>query len=436
MLTWIGKYIRHFGSLNNPEVDEASSMLNQMASMGLSVSSLLVIASYWLDLSIHYVISTALIGSGLVVVLVLNWKKRFYSSKAFTVFIFPLFISGSMICLGGNFSEHSIFTVIFFLIFIFYEEKPKTKLFALSFLGFHVVGVTIYLYIFPPIFGIHDIPYDNFFVFAICVIWLIMVLGYHLRRILEEKAKQEELIEILRLKNADLNQTTEALEQFTYIASHDLKSPVQTILSFSQLMERDLSRKSYDALYIKIDFIKTAAEQARRLITDILEFSRIHEGEEEEKEMEIVDFGELVDRVQLNLTDLMQEKNARIKTENLSYYPCRESEMAIVFQNLIENGIKYNESLYPTISIKSKFEDGYNVIEFTDNGIGIEDTYFDKIFEFFKRLHTQDAYEGTGLGLGLCKKIVEGMGGRIEVESTLGEGSTFRVFLPLEATLA
>ena len=436
MLSWIWNYTRDFGALKNPEADEASSMLNRMTTMGLSVSSILVLASYWLDLSIHYLISTALIGGALIAIVILNQSKRYNSAKAFTVFIFPLFISCSMICLGGNFSEHSIFTVIFFLIFIFYEAKPKLKLAALLFLGFHVLGVTIYLYISPPIFGIHDIPYDNFFVFAICVIWLIMVLGYHLNRIIEEKEKQTELIEILRQKNEDLKQTTEALEQFTYIASHDLKSPVQTILSFSQLMERDLSRKSYDALYIKIDFIKTAAEQARRLITDILEFSRIQEGEGGEKEMEIVDLGELVERVQLNLTDLMQDKNARIKTENLSYYPCRESEMAIVFQNLIENGIKYNESLYPTISIKSKFEDGYNVIEFTDNGIGIEDTYFGKIFEFFKRLHTQDAYEGTGLGLGLCKKIVEGMGGRIEVESTLGEGSTFRVFLPLEATLA
>ena len=434
MLTWIEKYFRNFVVLKDPETDEASSMLHQMATMGLSVSSLLVVASYWLDLSLHYLISTATIGSSLITILVLNWKKRFQASKAFTVFIFPLFISGSMISLGGNFSEHSIFTVIFFLIFIFYEEKPRIKLFALFFLGFHVIGVTIYLYIFPPLFGIHDIPYDNFFVFAVCVIWLIMVLGYHLRRILEEKEKQAELIEILRQKNEHLKQTTEALEQFTYIASHDLKSPVQTILSFSQLIEKDLTEKSYEALSTKVDFVKTAAKQARRLITDILEFSHIQQGETPKSEE--VDLAQLVDKIQVNLTNLIQKKNAQVIVGNLSSYPCRESEMAIVFQNLIENGIKYNESENPTILLNSTYENGYQVIEFSDNGIGIEATYFDRIFEYFKRLHTQDTYEGTGLGLGLCKKIVESMGGKIEVESSLGEGSTFRVYLPLEAVMA
>ena len=430
MFSWIWNYIQNFGSLKAPEADDASSLLNRMVVMGMLVASLLVVTSYWTYLSTPYLLSTGLIGAGLISIPILNQLKLYNFSKAYTVFIFPLFISGSMVCIGGNFSEHSIFTVIFFLIFIFYEKSPKMKIAALSFLGFHVLGASIYLYIFPPLFGIHDFPYDNFLVFAICVIWLIMVLGLYSKRLIEEKEKQAQLIETLSQKNTHLRQTTEALEQFTYIASHDLKSPVQTILSFSQLIEKDLSCKSYDALYVKIDFIKTAAEQARRLITDILEFSRIQEGEKGEKEP--VDFSHLVEKVQLNLTDLIQEKRAQIYTDNLTSYKCRESEMSIVFQNLIENGIKYNESETPTISIHSFYEFGFQVLEFKDNGIGIDAAYFDKIFEFFKRLHTQDTYDGTGLGLGLCRKIVEGMGGKIEVESTPGEGSTFRVFLPLE----
>ena len=431
MSTRIGSYFRNFGVLNTPG---ASSLLNQMASTGLVVSILLVITCYGLDLSRHYLISTAIIGFSLIVILGLNWKKRFYASKAFTAFIFPLLISGSIISLGGNFSEYSIFTVLFFLIFIFYEQNPRLKFFALAFLSLHVIGVTIYLYIFPPLFGVHDFPYDNFFVFAGCVIWLLRVLGYHLKRILEEKERQAELIEILQQKNEHLKKTTEALEQFTYIASHDLKSPVQTILSFSELIERDLGKKSYEALPTKVEFVKTAAQQARRLITDILEFTHIHQGVD--KKMEIVNLTHLAEKVQVNLTNLIQDKNAHVIIENLYCYPCRESEMSIVFQNLIENGIKYNQSETPTILVDSKYEKGYHIIEFSDNGIGIEATYFDRIFEYFKRLHAQDAYEGTGLGLGLCKKIVDAMGGKIDLESSPGIGSTFRVYLPVEAVFA
>ena len=131
------------------------------------------------------------------------------------------------------------------------------------------------------------------------------------------------------------------------------------------------------------------------------------------------------------LTQEINSKNATIQTVTLPYFYCNSIEISSVFQNLIQNSLKYNESTTPLVQLTTTFTDTHFKIHFKDNGIGISPEYHEQIFEFFKRLHTSIEYPGTGLGLGLCKKIIEKYNGSIEIESVLSEYSIFTIILPL-----
>jgi light-regulated signal transduction histidine kinase (bacteriophytochrome) len=178
-----------------------------------------------------------------------------------------------------------------------------------------------------------------------------------------------------------------------------------------------------------MQFVKSGAQQMNTLVQDILEISTLNNPDEKKKTK--VDLNEVLTKVQANLTEEINSKNAVVNADVLPYYYCDEAEFLLLFQNMIQNGIKYNESKIPTIDISSQRTKKQLLISFKDNGIGIDNEYHSQIFQFFKRLHTSEKYQGTGLGLGLCKKIVNSYGGDIEVDSVSGKGSTFRIKLEL-----
>ena len=167
-----------------------------------------------------------------------------------------------------------------------------------------------------------------------------------------------------------------------------------------------------------------------QLMLDVLELSLINSNARTNHGM--VDLNDLVSQVCQNLKTEMEDKNAVVKASNLPKFKCNEVEMSLLIQNLVQNAIKYNQSGQPTTEIWSE-EQGEKVNLFVkDNGIGIEPGYDEYIFEMFKRLHTGSKYEGTGLGLALCKKIAKKYGGDITVESEPGNGSTFQVSFPVQ----
>lgn len=233
-------------------------------------------------------------------------------------------------------------------------------------------------------------------------------------------------------QNRILASKNEELERFNYIASHDLKSPLRNIHSFAGLLERDLERGEAKDLPEYLDFIKANAKHMSGLINDILAVSKINK--EGAKEKDWVDLNSLLDQVKENLLVELEGKSVQVNSEELPKYLCNESQFSVLFQNLIQNGIKYNEHPKPCINIWSREEKGELQVYFQDNGIGIEEEYHDYIFEYFKRLHTVDEYEGTGIGLGLCKKIVESYEGEISLSSEKDVGSVFMVKLPLTNT--
>ena len=238
-----------------------------------------------------------------------------------------------------------------------------------------------------------------------------------------EKKKLEQ-----RLNNYlyDLERSNKELEQFAYVASHDLKEPLRMVSSYTQLLaERYKDKLDQDAK----DFIGFAVDGAVRmqsLINDLLAYSRINiEG----KKIEKINMEEILEEAKTNIATSILEKHALILNEKLPVVEGVKSQLVQLMQNLINNGIKFsNKNVQINISVKE------NHSEFTfcikDNGIGIEKQYFDKIFMIFQRLHTREEFQGTGIGLAICKRIIDKHRGKIWVESEPGKGSSFYFTLP------
>ena len=225
-----------------------------------------------------------------------------------------------------------------------------------------------------------------------------------------------------------LRHSNEELQRFAYVASHDLQEPLRSIVSFSQLLERRYKGKLDNDADEFIAFIVEGGNRMQRLIADLLQVSRI---ETQAKPPVPTDVGEVVAGVLRSMDAALREVDATVEVGDLPAVMADLAQLEQVFANLVGNAIKYRrEGVPPAIRISAGRHDGMVEFAVADNGIGIEPEYYDRIFEMFRRLHTHDEYEGTGIGLAVVKRIVERHGGTIRVESTPGEGSTFFFSLP------
>ncbi len=223
----------------------------------------------------------------------------------------------------------------------------------------------------------------------------------------------------------ELRRSNDELQQFAYITSHDLQEPLRTIASFTQLLERRYKNKLDGDADEFINYIVEASIRMKQMILDLLEYSRLTRVQ---KKCEPLKIENMILNIFDNLNLLITENNAQITYKNMPTVFADENQLFRVFQNLIENAIKFKkEDESPKIHISSYFDEKNNEFVFgvSDNGIGIEDQYFDRIFALFQRLHTKEEYEGTGIGLSISKRIIEGHGGKMWVESEYGVGSTF-----------
>lgn len=239
-----------------------------------------------------------------------------------------------------------------------------------------------------------------------------------------EKIAEEKLKEYAE----KLYQNNEELQTFAYVASHDLQEPLRTIASFSELLAQSCQDQLDEEALEYLGFIMQGTERMRHLIQDLLEFSRVSTGK---VLVERVDLRQVVESAMDNLRSSIQESGAEIHYGNLPILQISRSLVLQVFQNLLSNAIKYRHEQRPP-QIRISCTDKGHVWEFciSDNGIGIQPQYYDRIFVIFQRLHTHDRYSGTGLGLAICKKIIEKYGGRIWVNAEQGQGSRFYFTLP------
>ncbi len=247
----------------------------------------------------------------------------------------------------------------------------------------------------------------------------------------EERACRRKAEKELEEKVRELDRTNHELEQFSYSASHDLQAPLRQISAFVELFRKKYSGKLDERADEFLHFIVEGADRLQTLVRDLLKFSRAGRAELVCQEF---DLAEAVQEVLAGLKVDVEAASGLVETApDLPRISGSRSLLSQVLQNLIENGLKFRREVPPVVRVScSRTEDSW-VISVTDNGIGIEPEYFERVFEPFQRLHPAGRFPGSGMGLTLCRKIVERHGGRIWVESTLGQGSVFRFSLPLPA---
>lgn len=237
------------------------------------------------------------------------------------------------------------------------------------------------------------------------------------RDITEHKKIQEQLDN----KTKELSRSNTELEQFAYIASHDLQEPLRTITSYLELLEKryndKLDKDATDFIHFAVD----GSTRMRILIQSLLEYSRVNRI----KPFGWIDTNELLADVLENLSTSVKENNAVIKIDKLPKIYGDYVLINQLFQNLIENAIKFKRADPPEITVSCVQKNNEYLFSVKDNGIGIKKEHFSRLFIVFQRLHTQQEYPGVGIGLAICKKIVEKHGGKIWIESEINEGSTF-----------
>lgn len=230
----------------------------------------------------------------------------------------------------------------------------------------------------------------------------------------------------IREQNKKLENSNMELQRFAFIASHDLKEPLRTIGSYANLLKRRYKNRLDTDANEFLDFITSGVGRMYNLLNDVLAFSRL---EEKETESEIINVHEVINIVRANLGQQIKDKQAILNIQPaLPNILMDSNHLSQVLQNLISNGIKFS-TYQPTIEIACENRKGFHIFSVSDNGIGIEKKYQEKIFEMFQRLDRQ--YDGTGIGLAVCKKIINQYGGDIWVESTEGKGSTFYFSVPV-----
>jgi PAS domain S-box-containing protein len=237
----------------------------------------------------------------------------------------------------------------------------------------------------------------------------------------------KELNETLEKRAVELQSSNTELERFAYVASHDLQEPLRMVSSFLHLLERKLEGQLDEQGRQYIGFAVDGAERMKTLIQDLLEYSRVGTSKETVTE---VDCNEIMETVRSLLSLQVTELKATLIMKKLPVIRAVHPQMLQLFQNLVANALKYHSDVPPVVEIGCNAKGVLWEFYVKDNGIGIDPKFFEKIFIIFQRLHNKTDYEGTGIGLSICKKIVEKHGGTIRVDSEIGKGSTFYFTLP------
>lgn len=276
---------------------------------------------------------------------------------------------------------------------------------------------------------------------TLAILFILLRNEFRVRQAHEKRLYAQQLQ--LEEKIMHLNASNQALEQFAYVASHDLQEPLRKIMTFSdRLLEKGREQLDENTQQY-LDRIVNAASRMRKLIEDLLSYSRISS---QQKPFEVVDLNIVVNTVIDDAESIIHEKQALITADPLLQVKGEASQLAQLFQNLVSNALKFTRpGVQPQISISasvveakapgdpslSSAKSSYYRIRVADNGIGFEKKYSSRIFVIFQRLHGRNEFEGTGIGLSVCKRIAENHGGFMEAEGKPGEGAVFYVYLPV-----
>jgi PAS domain S-box-containing protein len=260
-------------------------------------------------------------------------------------------------------------------------------------------------------------------------LYMINQLADITERVLAER-RLEEAVAQLEDRAAELERSNQDLEQFARVVSHDLAEPLRVVATSVQMLERrhgdDLDPESIELMH----FAKDAADRMQQLIADLLDYSKAGEAGNEWEE---VDLGRVVEDALISLRSPITQRSSEIATEPLPVVRARAPQLRRVFQNLISNAVKFTPAdRTPRLTISAERRENTWRVSVADNGIGMEARHLERIFLPFRRLHPEGEYPGTGIGLAICKRVMDSLGGSIEVESEVGRGSVFTLIFPSE----
>jgi len=247
-------------------------------------------------------------------------------------------------------------------------------------------------------------------------------------RIVAELERVEAARIELQQQAQELTRSNAELEQFAYVASHDLQEPLRKIASFCQALKTRYEGQLDDRAEQYIDFAVDGAKRMQVLINDLLAFSRVGRGG---REQEPVALGEVLKTAETALADAIEQAGAQVLAGELPTVLGERAQLVSLFQNLLANALKFRGAERPVIRIAAELHGEQWELSCADNGIGVESEYAERIFLIFQRLHARDAYEGSGIGLALCRKIVEFHGGRMWLDTSYVGGTCFRFTLPV-----
>jgi light-regulated signal transduction histidine kinase (bacteriophytochrome) len=235
-------------------------------------------------------------------------------------------------------------------------------------------------------------------------------------------------LDTLQQVHDELERSNRDLEQFAYVASHDLQEPLRKVASFCQLLERRYKGQLDERADQYIGFAVDGAKRMQVLINDLLSFSRVGRLT---REQVVVDCDEVLRQALGNLATVIEESGAEIDAGPLPSVRGEPALLTAVFQNLVGNAVKFHGDEPPRVTLSAVRDGDFWTFTCADNGIGIDPEYAERVFVIFQRLHPKDAYPGTGIGLAMCRKIIEYHGGRIWLDTDADRGTTFRFTLPV-----
>ncbi len=323
-----------------------------------------------------------------------------------------------------------LLNIVFLVIFFNYFSNKRIRYF------FGAYQLLVYNFVFFLIHfaGIYENvilfrPLDNVIIYDLLYIGLFFIIGFTTNRI-EHEIKQKELaLKELRSQIEKTEAAYKSMESFAYVISHDIKAPLTNMTAFAALLQDELEEGETKDLKEYTKYIQKEGTKLSTMVDDVLYFAKLNNDNHADKKVHN-NIVQMVGDISGYLKTIYPQSEVLVDTSLPSIYG-NASNMKILLQNLIENGLKYNKNETPQVNISSYTNGDKLKIIFEDNGIGISQKHQEKIFQLFGRLHTDSEYKGTGVGLANCKKIVENhLNGQLEVESEIGKGAKFVITLP------
>ncbi|APQ16348.1 sensor histidine kinase [Maribacter hydrothermalis] len=349
-----------------------------------------------------------------------------------------------ILLIGGFFGQALGFATMVFLAFIGYRNNPKLRILFISYDILAFILPTIYISFYGPLLGVIDVPYDEILVFIACLAWLSLTfrmydenktrnytntLEKNNTALIESEfnLKQTQLVlqnqnNKLAVLNNELNLKNKHIEEFTFIVTHDLRGPLNNINIIAKELQTQHLLNDYTNTPSFLSHLENSSTRLTDLVNGLLKYAEIGNS----SQMERINVNDLIENVLIDMSEQIKTNNASISIGEMPSLIARANDIRMLFQNLIHNALKFTSSdKKPSIRIHSVKLPCFYEFSVEDNGIGIPKEELNNVFNAFHRLHNQSEFEGSGIGLYGCKKIIDHHQGKIWIESTENIGSTF-----------